>query len=51
MANYGDLKNRLENGDVIVLDGAVGTQLQDMGAPMHPVGWCRPANLTPSRHR
>ena len=46
MAPYRQLKDRLDNGDVILLDGAVGTQLQDMGVPMHPVGWCAPANLT-----
>ena len=32
MANYQDLKDRLDRGEVIVLDGAVGTQLQAMGA-------------------
>ena len=46
MPDYRDLKKRLENGEVIVLDGAIGTQLQDMGVPMHPVGWCGPANVT-----
>ena len=44
MPSYTDLRNRLDNGEVIILDGAVGTQLQSMGAPMHPVGWCGPAN-------
>ena len=46
MANYQDLKARFDQGDTIILDGAIGTQLQDMGVPMHPVGWCGPANLT-----
>ena len=46
MANYQDLKNRIDNGDTVILDGAVGTQLQDMGVPMHPVAWCGPANVT-----
>ncbi len=44
MPSYDELKRRLDNGEVIILDGAVGTQLQSMGVPMHPVGWCGPAN-------
>ncbi len=46
MANYRNLKNRMDNGDVIILDGAVGTELQAMGVPMHPVSWCAPGNYT-----
>ena len=46
MANYRNLKNRMENGDVIILDGAVGTELQAMGVPMHPISWCAPGNYT-----
>ena len=46
MANYQDLKARMDQGDTVVLDGAIGTQLQDMGVPMHHVAWCGPANVT-----
>ncbi len=46
MANYQDLKDRINGGETVILDGAVGTQLQDMGVPMHPVAWCGPANIT-----
>ena len=46
MANYQDLKDRIDGGETVILDGAVGTQLQDMGVPMHPVAWCGPANVT-----
>ncbi len=46
MANYQNLKNRMDNGDVIILDGAVGTELQAMGVPMHPISWCAPGNYT-----
>ena len=46
MANYEQLKNRMDNGDVIILDGAVGTELQAMGVPMHPISWCAPGNYT-----
>ena len=46
MANYEELKNRMGHGDVIILDGAVGTELQAMGVPMDPVSWCGPGNYT-----
>ena len=46
MANYQDLRDRIDGGGTVILDGAVGTQLQDMGVPMHPVAWCGPANVT-----
>ena len=43
---YQDLKNRLDQGEVILLDGAVGTQLQSMGVPMNPYCWAAIANST-----
>jgi S-methylmethionine-dependent homocysteine/selenocysteine methylase len=46
MSDYGELKSRLERGDVIRLDGAVGTQLQAMGVPMDPYCWAAMANHT-----
>ena len=46
MANYQNLKSRIDDGEVIVLDGAVGTELQSMGAPMDPAAWCGVANYT-----
>ncbi len=46
MANYGELKSRMDQGEVIILDGAIGTELQTMGAPMDPASWCGPANYT-----
>ncbi len=46
MAKYENLKNRMDNGEVIVLDGAIGTELQAMGLPMHPASWCGPGNYT-----
>ena len=46
MAKYDELKTRIDNGDVIVLDGAIGTELQAMGVPMHPASWCGPGNYT-----
>ena len=46
MPNYKSLKTRMDNGEVIILDGAIGTELQTMGAPMDPASWCGPANYT-----
>ncbi|MEQ8369081.1 MAG: homocysteine S-methyltransferase family protein [Alphaproteobacteria bacterium] len=34
MSDYASLKARLDKGDVIILDGAIGTHLQTLGAPM-----------------
>ena len=39
MAQYQDLQDRLDRGDVIILDGAIGTQLQTMGVPMNVTDW------------
>ncbi|CAB4894402.1 unannotated protein [freshwater metagenome] len=44
-AAYAHVKNRLDAGDIIVLDGATGTELQRRGAPMDPAAWCGPATL------
>jgi S-methylmethionine-dependent homocysteine/selenocysteine methylase len=43
MTRYANLKSRLDNGDVLLLDGAVGTQLQSMGAPMDNTAWAAAA--------
>ncbi len=42
---YAQLKARLDRGDVIVLDGGTGTELQRRGAPMDPAAWCGAATL------
>ena len=46
MANYEKLKSRMAHGEVIILDGAIGTELQAMGVPMDPASWCGPGNYT-----
>lgn len=43
--SYAHLKKRLDAGEVIVLDGATGTELQRRGAQMSPEAWCGPASL------
>lgn len=40
---YKQLKNRIDQGDVILLDGAVGTQLQAMQVPMDNTAWAAAA--------
>jgi homocysteine S-methyltransferase len=45
MTAYPALKARIDQGDIIVLDGATGTELQRRGAPMDPAAWCGPATL------
>ena len=52
MSEYKSLQTRLAAKDVIILDGAVGTQLQKMGAPMSNLAWAATALQThPSTER
>jgi homocysteine S-methyltransferase len=46
--SYTDIKRRLDAGEIIVLDGATGTELQRRGAQMDPSAWCGPASLNNS---
>ena len=45
---YKNLKDRLDAGEIIVLDGGTGTELQRRGAQMDPSAWCGPASLNNS---
>ncbi len=40
------LDERIKQGDVILLDGATGTELERRGVPMHGKVWCAEATLT-----
>ena len=40
------LRQRLAQGDVIILDGGTGTELDRRGVPMHGVAWCAAALRT-----
>lgn len=42
---YSTLKQRLDKGDIIILDGATGTELQRRGVDMDPAAWCGVASL------
>ena len=46
MADYQQLRSRIDEGEVIVPGGAIGTELQTMGVPMDPASWCGPGNYT-----
>jgi S-methylmethionine-dependent homocysteine/selenocysteine methylase len=39
MTTYQDLQARLGRGEVIILDGGTGTELQSRGVPMHGFAW------------
>ncbi len=39
MTTYQDLQARLDRGEIIILDGATGTELQRRGVPMHGFAW------------
>ncbi len=43
MSDYPRLKARLDAREVIILDGAIGTQLQRMGVPMSQTAWAAAA--------
>ena len=45
MAAYDRLMARLRVGEVVILDGATGTELQARGARMDARAWCAPATL------
>ena len=43
--SYQDVKRRLDAGEIVVIDGGTGTELQRRGAQMDPSAWCGPASL------
>lgn len=43
--SYSHLANRLRDGDLIIIDGATGTELERRGVPMNPEAWCGVAAL------
>jgi len=42
---YSELQRKLDAGDVIILDGGTGTELERRGVPMDGKAWCGPATL------
>ncbi len=43
MSEFRILQERLDHGEVIILDGAIGTQLQEMGLPIYKTAWAATA--------
>ena len=43
MNGAAELEARLQRGGIVVLDGAMGTELERLGAPMHDAVWCAKA--------
>ncbi|MBI1773778.1 MAG: homocysteine S-methyltransferase family protein [Proteobacteria bacterium] len=43
MTEFKALEKRIDRGEVIILDGAVGTQLQEMGVPIYHTAWAATA--------
>ncbi len=41
-----DLRQRLHGGEVVVLDGAMGTELEKRGVPMDDAAWSAAALVT-----
>ena len=46
MTPFETLEKRIGQGEVIILDGAVGTQLQEMGLPIYHTAWAATALQT-----
>ena len=43
--SYGPIDDRLKRGEVVILDGGTGTELERRGVPMDPDAWCGPATM------
>lgn len=46
MSNFTSIRAARDAGAIIVIDGAMGTELQSRGVPMDNHAWCGVANLT-----
>ena len=45
MENYKYIQDKLNNGKIVILDGANGSELEKRGAQMDRAGWCGPCLL------
>ena len=46
MKNYKYIQDKLNNGKIVILDGANGSELEKRGVRMDRAGWCGPASIT-----
>jgi len=44
--SYSSIAAKLQRGEIVILDGGTGTDIQQRGAPMSGDTWCADANLT-----
>ena len=45
MANYHQTFESIHSGNILILDGGTGTELEKRGVPMDPGAWCGIAAL------
>ena len=43
--SYKSILERINSGELIILDGGTGTELQKRGVTMAPGAWCGPVSL------
>jgi S-methylmethionine-dependent homocysteine/selenocysteine methylase len=43
---YDHIARKLQSGELVILDGGVGTDIERRGVPMNDEAWCATANLT-----
>jgi len=43
--SYATIERRLDSGDIVILDGGTGTELERRGLVMDPGAWCGPTTL------
>lgn len=46
VSNFASIRAARDDGAIIVIDGAMGTELESRGVPMNTNAWCGLANLT-----
>ena len=42
---YADIKNKLDRGDLVLLDGGTGTEIEKQGVAMNEQAWCGIAHM------
>ena len=43
--SYRIVKNKLDNGDIVLLDGGTGSEIERQGVPMNDLAWCGIAHM------
>mgnify|MGYP005709716743 CR=1 FL=1 len=45
MSRYAEMFDTTQRGNILILDGGTGTELEKRGVPMDPGAWCGVAAL------